>query len=297
MSARSRTGRTRPETLLAIVAHPDDESVACGGLLARAASTGARAAVLCLTRGELGPGGEAASASGSATGPATASTSGSGRRPGAFTASASVAETRAAELRRATERLGVTECVLREHEDGLLPWLDASVLERDIDEAIRRIQPDVVVTFDRDGLYWHPDHIAVHERVSAVVERMGPSAPALWYVSAPPGAMTELAARIRESGVERGAPLFGVESTDAWGALAPPHSHVLDAGEDAARKLEAILCHRTQVAGSGLDLVDRGVAARALAVEHYRRADVGRAGRTLVDRLCTAATASSPRGA
>ena len=46
--------RTAAPSLLAVFAHPDDESIACGGLLARCAAEGVRASLLCLTRGGLG---------------------------------------------------------------------------------------------------------------------------------------------------------------------------------------------------------------------------------------------------
>ena len=71
----------------------------------------------------------------------------------------------------------------------MLPWLDAARLEADIEAAIRRRRPEAVITFDEDGLYGHPDHVAVHERTTAVVEALDDPAPALYYVTMPPGAM------------------------------------------------------------------------------------------------------------
>ena len=44
------------QVLLGVFAHPDDESLACGGLLARCVAAGAAVTLLCLTRGEGGPG-------------------------------------------------------------------------------------------------------------------------------------------------------------------------------------------------------------------------------------------------
>jgi N-acetyl-1-D-myo-inositol-2-amino-2-deoxy-alpha-D-glucopyranoside deacetylase len=185
-------------------------------------------------------------------------------------------------------------------EDGMLPWIDHALLEADILRAIRRTQPDVLITFDEDGLYWHPDHIAVHERTTAVVARLGPSAPALFYVSMPPGAMRALGeaaaspARPETSGAEpRPARVLGVDPS-AFGSIAPAPTLIVDAGPMAARKLAALRCHRTQVEGSELDHVDAREAARLLGIEHYRRGRVGARGDTFIERFGTpAATAKS----
>jgi N-acetyl-1-D-myo-inositol-2-amino-2-deoxy-alpha-D-glucopyranoside deacetylase len=242
-------------TILAIFAHPDDESLACGALLSAAAEQGADVSLLCLTRGEAGPGGDP-------------------RRLG---------EVRAAELREAARVLGARDVTILEHADGMLPFIDSALLVRDIAHALQDVQPDVVITFDLDGLYWHPDHVAVHERVTAAVAALGDTAPALWYVSMPQGSVRALvnAAAPRMPG----APLLGIEDPDAFGVLAPAPSVVFTDEGAAARKLAALRCHRTQTEGTALDLVDERVAATLLATEHYRRAEVGARGETLVARL------------
>jgi N-acetyl-1-D-myo-inositol-2-amino-2-deoxy-alpha-D-glucopyranoside deacetylase len=243
-------------TLLGVFAHPDDESLACGALLAAAAERGARTAVLCLTRGEAGPGG--------------------GADP------EGLGKVRSAELGQAARALGVTDVTILDHHDGMLPFIEPGVLERDITGVIRRVQPDVVITFDVDGLYWHPDHVAVHERVSAAVTAMGDNAPALWYASMPEGVMTAIAAAAPGS-----APPFGVADPDAFGALAPVPTVVLHDERAAERKLAALLCHRSQTDGTALGRVDRRLASSLLATEHYRRADVGARRETVVERLAT----------
>jgi LmbE family N-acetylglucosaminyl deacetylase len=241
-------------TVLGIFAHPDDESLACGALFVALADRGARTAVLCLTHGEAGPGGDG--------------------RP--------LAEVRSEELRQAALVLGVSELTLLEHGDGMLPFIEPGVLERDIAAVVRRVEPDVVITFDLDGLYWHPDHVAVHERVTAVVAALGDAAPALWYVSMPEGAVPALAAASPRVGL---APLFGVDDPDAFGALAPTPTVVFTDEGAAARKVAALLRHRSQTAGSALPLVDVRNAARLLASENYRRAEVGARGETIVEQL------------
>jgi N-acetyl-1-D-myo-inositol-2-amino-2-deoxy-alpha-D-glucopyranoside deacetylase len=241
-------------TVLGVFAHPDDESLACGGLLAACAERGATVALLCLTRGEAGPGGDP-------------------RRLG---------EVRAGELRQAARVLGVADVTILSHQDGMLPFVEPEVLERDIASAIRRLAPGVVITFDLDGLYWHPDHVAAHERTTAVVAALGGSAPALWYVSMPPGSVRAL---VDAAAGSPEAPFAGIRDPDAFGALAPAPSLIFTDERAAARKVAALRCHRTQTVGTALDFVAEADAARLLATEHYRRAEVGARGDTLVERL------------
>jgi N-acetyl-1-D-myo-inositol-2-amino-2-deoxy-alpha-D-glucopyranoside deacetylase len=255
-------------SLLAIFAHPDDESLACGGLLARCADEGVRVSLLCMTRGEHGPGGEPAA----------------------------LGAVRARELGAAAGVLGIHDVTVLGHEDGMLPWIDAGMLESDILVAVRRVLPDVIVTFDEDGLYGHPDHLAVHARTTAVVERLGATAPALFYVSMPRGAMRAVVETA--SGAPRaakGAPLLGVPDPDAFGGFAPAASLVLDVGDVATRKLAALRCHRTQVEGGSFDALAERDAPRLLGTECYRRATVGRTGPTFIDALGTTTSAPASR--
>jgi LmbE family N-acetylglucosaminyl deacetylase len=246
-------------TLLAVFAHPDDESLACGGLLAWCALMGARVAILCVTQGEAGPG---------APDPDV------------------LREARTQELQAAATVLGATDVIVLRHPDGMLPWVDPDVLEADIRDVIVRFQPDVVVTFGEDGLYWHPDHVTVHERTTAAVASLDGGAPALYYVSMPPAAMRALIEHARGvAGADTPLSIFGIENPDAFGDGALPPTLVLDAGSFAGQKLAAIKCHRTQLEGSALALVAEGDAARFLGVEHFRRASVGSQDEAFIERL------------
>ena len=265
-------------SLLAVFAHPDDESLACGGLLARCAECDVRVSLLCLTHGEHGPGHD-------------------GERSPEHDAER-LGDIRAGELRDAARVLGIRDLILLDHEDGMLPWIHHARLEADILGAIRRFRPHVVVTFDEDGLYWHPDHIAVHERTTAAVAELGIAGPALRYVSMPRGrmrAVVDAASNDLEHGDEPPRPILGVADADAFGSMAPAPTLVVEAGEFAGRKLAALRCHGTQFDGSALAYVSERDAARLLGTEHYRRAEVGSRDDVFFERFGTPMNALAPR--
>lgn len=246
-------------SLLAVFAHPDDESLACGGLLSWCADLGADVALLCLTRGQHGP----------------------GPSPGLGT-------TRETELRAAAKALGVAHVVVLGYEDGMLPWADASQLESDVREAIQTSRADVVITFGDDGLYWHPDHVAVHERATAAVMSLGDEAPALYYVTLPAGRMRDVVEHVAAlAGPSDDPPreIFGVADVDAFGAVALSPTLVIDTGAYASRKLAAIRCHASQRPRNALAHVPDQDAASLIGRELYRRATVGWQGETFIEQL------------
>jgi N-acetyl-1-D-myo-inositol-2-amino-2-deoxy-alpha-D-glucopyranoside deacetylase len=266
----SSTGALQGRSLLGVFAHPDDESLACGGLLAWCAELGARVSILCATRGEMGRG--------------------------------SVRElplVRTNELEAAARALGARDVLVLDYEDGMLPWAEPARLEADIRDVTSRLRPDVVITFGEDGLYWHPDHIAVHERTTAAIAALGDTAPALYYVTMAPGRMRgvieAVAARIPATG--RSYSILGVSDADAFGAAAAPPTLEIDVRAYAGRKLAALRCHRTQLAGDALDLLSDEEARCLLGVEYFRRADVGSTGVTFVERFASPGTLPHGLGA
>ncbi len=260
-------------SLLAVFAHPDDESLACGGLLAWCAHLGARVSVCCATGGELG--------------------AAAGLRSSSQPGPQQVRRARLRELGNAARILGVTNLVLLNYEDGMLPWIEADRLEADIRSTIRQVQPDVVVTFGEDGLYGHPDHIAIHERTTAVVAAMGDAGPALYYVTLPAGHMREVvrhvAVTLAKRGVRREPPhkILGIDDADAFGALAAPPTLVVEVGRFAARKLAAIKCHRTQLKDDALAVVAARDAAHLLGTEQFHRAHVGSRADAFIERFAS----------
>ncbi len=246
--AREMAGRT----VLAVFAHPDDESIACGGTLARLADAGARVVLLCASRGEQGTGPDAAFAPGP----------GLGLR-------------RTAELYAAAGILGIAEVIVRDHPDGSLRWADADAFEAEVAGAIRAHDPDALVTFDDDGLYWHADHVGIHERTRAAVLSLGAGAPPMFYVSMKTGVMREVADIAARSGWV--PPPDGVWSItpDAWGLGLKPPTFGVDVAAWVDRKLAALACYRSQFRPDNpFARLNETDARRLLGVEYFRRAPV-----------------------
>jgi LmbE family N-acetylglucosaminyl deacetylase len=213
----------RGRTVLAIFAHPDDESLACGGTIARLTAAGARVVLVCASRGEHGAGPDHAVDEGTALG---------------------LLRTR--ELHEAARVLGIADVLVFDHPDGELRWADVPELHGELVSVIRAERPDAVLTFDNDGLYWHADHIGVHERTDAAVRSLGAQAPPLYYVTFDPAMMSEVAGVAAARGWT--PPADGLWSLDpgAFGLAAPPPSFSVDVGPWVPRKLEAIACYRSQ---------------------------------------------------
>ncbi len=133
--------------LLAVFAHPDDETLGVGGLLAKYAAEGARVQLVTATRGQRGwpwsdrpyPGPEA------------------------------LGRLREAELFAAARELGIQEVHLLDYEDGSLHLADPVQAAHQVSAKIRQFRPQVVVTFDPHGVYGHPDHIAICQITSAAI--------------------------------------------------------------------------------------------------------------------------------
>ncbi|NTU84474.1 MAG: PIG-L family deacetylase [Chloroflexales bacterium] len=136
-----------PLRLLCVLAHPDDEALALGGTLARYAAEGVETFLITATRGERGWQG------------ATVEDPG----PDAL------GQLREAELRAAAAVLGLREVTILGYGDGALAAADGREAVAVVAGHIRRIQPQVVVTFGPDGATGHPDHIAISQITTAAV--------------------------------------------------------------------------------------------------------------------------------
>ena len=133
--------------LLCVLAHPDDESLGTGGALAQCAADGVATYLLTATRGERGRFGAAI------------------ERPSPEV----VGRTREAELRSAAAELGLKDVCVLGYPDGELDGVNEGEAIARIAGHIRRIKPQVVITFGPEGAYGHVDHIAISQFATAAV--------------------------------------------------------------------------------------------------------------------------------
>jgi LmbE family N-acetylglucosaminyl deacetylase len=148
-------------TVLAVWAHPDDESYVAGGLLAAASDAGSRIVCLTATRGERGT-----------------------DDPGRWSDDR-LARTRSRELAAAQAVLGVDEHRWLAYGDGDCDRVSPQAGMATVAAAIRDVQPDTIVTFGPDGVTGHPDHRAVSGWTSHAWAATGGTARLLWAAVTP----------------------------------------------------------------------------------------------------------------
>ena len=244
--------------LLVITAHPDDEVLIAGGALAARAAAGEPAGVVCLTRGEHGPIADSALATRETLG-----------------------EIRVDELRAACAQLGAELVRCYRRQDGNLSWSDGAGIAGQLRRIIERRQPDTVITFGEDGLYYHPDHTATYRYTLAALRRLS-DPPVLQRAVWPEDLMPALVSALRE----RDLP------TDLWD-IEPSHfgvepferedEIVLDVRAHIARKLAALRCHRTQLgAEHAFTSLPLDLAERYLGFERFVPVPIPVAGPGLV---------------
>jgi LmbE family N-acetylglucosaminyl deacetylase len=136
-----------PLRLMSVLAHPDDESLGTGGALAQCAAEGVETYLVTATRGERGRFGDAKVSPGPEI----------------------VGRTREAELRAAAAVLGIKDVHFLGYMDGDLDRVDTAEAVGRIVAHLRRVRPQVVITFGPDGAYGHPDHIAIGQLTAAAI--------------------------------------------------------------------------------------------------------------------------------
>ncbi len=226
--------------LMAVLAHPDDESLGAGGTLAKCAAEGVDVSLVTATRGDAGRY--------------------RGHRPGDVhhPGPAALAAIREAELGAAASALGVGDVSLLTYGDQRLDQAEPHKVIADIVGHLRRVRPQVVVTFGPDGAYGHPDHIAISQFTTAAVvaaadpafpfeaatAALGPHAVSkLYYIAWPQSMWTAYQTAIKTlvstvDGVERQA--------DPWPDWAV--TTVVDTRACWPAVWRAVSCHESQIA-------------------------------------------------
>ncbi|WP_219468510.1 PIG-L family deacetylase [Nonomuraea rhizosphaerae] len=225
-----------PLTLMAVHAHPDDECLSTGGILARYAEEGIRTVLVTCTNGEQGDGP-------------------GGVKPGdPGHDDAEVAERRLAELRESVQHLGIEHLELLGYRDsGMEGWetnnhpeafanvpLDVSAAK--LAALIERYRPQVIVTYDETGGsgYNHPDHVQAHRITVAATESTG-IPDKLYYTAIPRTAIRHMFDLLRANGVD-----LDFEPSDDFGTPDEQVTTVVDVAPFVDRKLKALRAHASQ---------------------------------------------------
>ncbi len=254
-----------PLTLMAVHAHPDDEATSTGGILARYSAEGIRTVLVTCTNGELGDGHEAS-------------------KPGeSGHDEAWVIAKRRRELEASCAILGVSSLEMLGYRDsGMMGWPQndaaGSFWTTPVSEAAARLsellgvyRPQVVVTYDANGFYGHPDHIQAHRVTLAALETT-PVADKVYYPAIARSAMAEFREIVTSVGVDD----FG-ESGEDWelGVDDELIAAVVDCTGYTAEQYAALAAHESQSDGTfflrlGLDLFSR-LMSRETFVRPYDR--------------------------
>ncbi len=260
--------------LLLVHAHPDDESIGTGATMAKYAAEGAGVTLITCTLGELGE----------VIPPELAHL--------AWDADGGLGQYRIGELAAACAALGVTD-----HRFLGRPgkWRDSGMMgtpsndwegcfwRADIDEAasdllavIKEVRPQVMVTYDDDGFYGHPDHIQAH-RVAWRAFELAEGLVEKFYATAVPRSVLAEAMALMQQDGEAAAELGGadfsrVESVDElpFGTDDDKVTTRIDAGDYLGAKLAALHAHATQIAvDSPFFALSDMVGRRAMGTEYY----------------------------
>ena len=268
--------------LLLVHAHPDDETITTGATMARYAAEGALVTLVTCTLGEEGeilvP-----SLAGLASDQAD--------QLGGY---------RIGELSRALEELGVTDQRFlggtgRYRDSGMIGtpqnehprafWrADVEAAAAELASVIREVQPQVVVTYDPEGLYGHPDHIQAHRVTMRAIDCAADSGHAdSWRVRKvywPSEPRSLLARGIEAFATSAENPFAGQRDVDALPFVTPDEKlgARIDASAFAPAKQAAMRAHATQVdPGTWLHVLAENLGVEPVGVEYYIRA-VGQAG-------------------
>lgn len=253
--------QVKNKILLAVLAHPDDESFGMGGTLALYAARGVDVYLVCATRGEAGEA-DAEHLKGFS----------------------SVGEMRESELRCAAGILGLKGVFFLGYRDSGMPGSEANFhpdaqIQHSVEEVagrvvkyIRELKPDVVLTFDPIGGYRHPDHIHIQQATTLAFARAddpeffpeagGPFAPrALYYHIIPHGFLKAAVFLLRLFGKDPRR--FGKNGDIDLVAIAevdfPVHARI-DIRPVWEKKERASACHSSQGGGGNSGL--RGLLSR-----------------------------------
>jgi LmbE family N-acetylglucosaminyl deacetylase len=263
MAASLNQASGQPLTLMAVHAHPDDESSG-GGILASYSDQGIRTVVVTCTNGEYGdaPG---------------------GIKPGQDGHDAqAVAQLRLAELRQAVKILRVSHLeTLGYRDSGMEEWaykadpqafcnIPLPEVAGRIAALIEEYRPQVLVSYDDAGAYQHPDHVHASRAAQAAAAATG--IPAKVYLSTMRGSSwRKIWEALRDLGEE--VPNFAEDPERAQRAMESEQriTTTIDIRPVLSRKREALLTHGSQINDSWFSKLPPEVAEQAFGYEYFIR--------------------------
>jgi LmbE family N-acetylglucosaminyl deacetylase len=251
---------------MAVHAHPDDEASSTGGVLAKYADEGVRTIVVTCTNGEFGDG----------PGGVKPGTDGHDEE--------AVAQTRLTELRESAKILGLTELeTLGYHDSGMPDWdykdrpdafcnVSLAEVAARIGFLIERYRPQVVITYDDQGAYQHPDHVHASQAAQAAVTASG--IPAKLYLTAMRrSGWRKVWEALREQGEE--VPDFSTITPEVERQMNESEQRItttIDIRPVLERKRDALLAHNSQISESWFSKIPPEIAEQVFGQESFIRA-------------------------
>lgn len=213
--------------MLLVFPHPDDESFTSGGTIAKYVQAGWTVELVCATRGEAG-----------------------NRGPHRGLSDSELGKVREAELIEVSRILGISSVKFLVYKDGTLPKLLPGILEDVIYKELIQAQPDVIITFEPNGISNHPDHLKLtvsttyafqeyaKEKVKQAQNGTKAPEPKLYYACVPESVVMYLRSKRIFPATSFGKPFVGTPDKLI--------THVVDIKRFKRKKKEALLAHRTQ---------------------------------------------------
>jgi LmbE family N-acetylglucosaminyl deacetylase len=225
---------------MAVHAHPDDEATGTGGVLARYAAEGIRTVLVTCTDGRCGDGPE-------------------GVKPGdPGHDPAAVALMRRQELAVSCDVLKISHLETLDYADsGMMGWASndapGAFWQTPVEEGAARLaelmrhyRPDVVVTYDENGFYGHPDHIQAHRITMAALEMTEPAAKVYW-TTMPRSGVRRFGEIMRELGEDLPEP--DPAEAAAMAEMGLPDDEIttwVDTTAFSGQKFDALAAHASQ---------------------------------------------------
>jgi N-acetyl-1-D-myo-inositol-2-amino-2-deoxy-alpha-D-glucopyranoside deacetylase len=273
--------QTNGRRLMLVHAHPDDESIGTGATMAKYAAEGSGVTLVTCTLGELGE----------IIPPDLANL--------AWDRDNTLGEYRIGELAAACAALGVKDHRFlggpgHWHDSGMMgmpsnDW-DGAFWRADVDEAagllveiLEDVRPQVLVTYDSNGFYGHPDHIQAHRVAWRAFEMSNGLVRKFYATAVPKSVLAEGIELVREArakdggepaspGGSAGSDFESVESVDdlPFGVPDEQVTTMIDASDYLDAKLAAMRAHASQIAvDSPFFALSDGVGQRAFGHEYY----------------------------